>query len=126
MPSTPLYCAAFTLLIRLSTPKLLKPKRLIIPCASFTLNKRGLALPGCARGVTVPTSIKPKPSLLMPSITAPFLSKPAAKPTALGKVMPMSWRGVQIGGLGYKLKIPDFSAHFKLLSVMSCAISASN
>jgi len=100
IPSTPLYLDAFTFSTKLSTPKLLKPKRFTIPCASFTLNKRGLGLPGCGRGVTVPISIKPKPNAAMPSITAPFLSKPAAKPTGFGKVIPITCRGWQVGAFG--------------------------
>ena len=54
---------------------------------------RGRGLPGCARGVTVPTSMKPKPSAASPSMYAPFLSSPAASPTGLRKLRPMTVRG---------------------------------
>ena len=71
-----------------------------MPCAFVTRNNRGFALPGCVRGVTVPISINPKPKAAIPSITAPFLSKPAESPTAFGKLNPMTLRGVHVGGFG--------------------------
>jgi hypothetical protein len=46
---------------------------------------RGFGLPGCGRGVIVPTSTKPKPSAASASMCAPFLSSPAASPTGFGK-----------------------------------------
>ena len=46
---------------------------------------RGRGLPGCARGVTVPTSMKPKPSAASPSMHAPSLSRPAASPTGIAE-----------------------------------------
>ena len=49
---------------------------------------RGLGLPGCALGVTVPTSMKPKPIAPRPSMQRPFLSSPAARPMRLGKRQP--------------------------------------
>ena len=49
---------------------------------------RGFGLPGCARGVVVPISMKPKPSAIKASICAPFLSSPAARPTGFRKVNP--------------------------------------
>ncbi|MNY43827.1 hypothetical protein D3C86_1788100 [compost metagenome] len=64
-----------------STPLLLKPIRLIKASSFGKRNMRGLSFPGCGIGVTVPTSIKPKPRLLNASTYSPFLSKPAAKPT---------------------------------------------
>ena len=73
--------------------------RLIKACACGRRNIRGLGLPGCARGVTVPISMKPKPSAASPSIYVPSLSKPAANPTALGKVMPITLTG-EFTGLG--------------------------
>ena len=47
---------------------------------------RGFGLPGCAFGVTVPTSMKPKPIAPRPSMQRPFLSRPAARPTRFGKL----------------------------------------
>ena len=70
----------------------------MMPCTCGTLNNRGLAFPGCARGVTVPISINPKPNAAIPSITAPFLSKPAASPTGFEKLKPMTLRAIQTGG----------------------------
>jgi len=49
-----------------------------------------LGLPGCARGVTVPVSMKPKPNRSMASGTSAFLSKPAASPIGLGNSHPQS------------------------------------
>ncbi len=46
---------------------------------------RGFGLPGCGRGVSVPTSTKPKPRSSSASGTSAFLSKPAAMPRGLGK-----------------------------------------
>ncbi len=44
-----------------STPLLLKPIRLINPWSSVILNERGLGLPGCGLGVTVPISMNENP-----------------------------------------------------------------
>ena len=44
-----------------------------------------LGLPGCASGVTVPTSTKPKPIAPKASMQRPFLSSPAARPIAIRK-----------------------------------------
>jgi len=49
----------------------------------------GLGLPGCAFGVTVPTSIKPKPISSSSEISWPFLSNPAAKPILLPTLRPL-------------------------------------
>ncbi len=76
--------------------------RLIIASCSGKRNKRGLGLPGCARGVTVPTSIKPKPSLSRPTKCSAFLSKPAAKPTGLGNFKPITSTGASKRGLAIK------------------------
>src|SRR5471030_2083174 len=51
---------------------------------------RGLGLPGCGRGVTVPIPRKPKPMAASASMYSPFLSRPAARPSALGNSRPMS------------------------------------
>ena len=40
-------------------------------------------MPNCCLGVTVPTSIKPKPNLKRELYTSALLSKPAAKPIGL-------------------------------------------
>ena len=40
---------------------------------------RGLGLPGCPLGVTVPTSTKPNPMAARPSMQRAFLSRPAAR-----------------------------------------------
>ena len=80
--------ARATLRRKRSTPSLLKPSRLIIAWASGRRNIRGFGLPGCGRGVTVPHSMKPKPSVARPSMCAAFLSSPAARPTRLGNVEP--------------------------------------
>ena len=46
---------------------------------------RGFGLPGCASGVTVPTSTLPKPIAPKASMQRPFLSSPAARPMRFGK-----------------------------------------
>ncbi|MNR33997.1 hypothetical protein D3C85_1517270 [compost metagenome] len=73
--------------------------RLMIASASGRRNRRGLGLPGCGRGVTVPISTKPKPSWAKPSMAAPFLSRPAASPTGLAKFRPMTVTGKEAGAL---------------------------
>ncbi|MCW0416560.1 hypothetical protein NB689_002314 [Xanthomonas sacchari] len=55
---------------------------------------RGCGLPACARGVTVPISTKPKPSASSASMCLPFLSRPAASPTGLGKSRPKARVGI--------------------------------
>ncbi len=67
--------------------------RLISAPAGGSRNRRGLGLPGCGRGVTVPTSMLPKPSAARPSMQSPFLSRPAANPTGLGKSSPITRTG---------------------------------
>ena len=46
------------------------------------------ALPSCGRGVSVPTSTKPKPSFSIAPGTSAFLSNPAASPSGLGNRNP--------------------------------------
>ena len=58
------------------------------PPSSGSRNSRGLGLPGCACTVTLPTSTKPNPSAAQAGIATAFLSKPAARPTGLGKLRP--------------------------------------
>ncbi|CFP67683.1 Uncharacterised protein [Bordetella pertussis] len=82
-----------TLAMKASSPWLLKPRRLISALARGSRNMRGLGLPGWARGVTVPTSTKPKPRLPSASMWAPFLSRPAASPTGLRSDRPISVAG---------------------------------
>ena len=61
----------------------------------------GAALPLCARGVSVPTSTKPKPMARSSRGTRAFLSKPAAMPTGLGKSRPkIRLRQALVVGLG--------------------------
>src|SRR5690554_4685856 len=59
---------------------------------------RGAGLPGCGRGVTVPTSTKPNPSPNSASTWAPFLSRPAARPTGFGNSSPSTRVGNGRGG----------------------------
>ena len=61
---------------------------------------RGFGLPGCASGVTVPTSTLPKPSAPKASMQRPFLSSPAARPMRLGKRRPASVTGIVDAALG--------------------------
>ena len=66
----------------------------MMPSASTKRNWRGLAFPSCANGVTVPTSMKPKPMAPKPSIASAFLSAPAAKPIGFLNSIPMTVLGV--------------------------------
>ena len=75
-----------------ATPSLLKPILFINPLSLGNLNIRGFGLPGCATGVRVPTSIKPNPKWLNSLNSFASLSKPAAKPTGLGKSIPNTFR----------------------------------
>lgn len=54
--------------------------------SSVSLKTLGFGLPGWGKGVIVPISTKPKPTLNKPSMASPFLSKPAAQPTGLSNV----------------------------------------
>src|SRR5262249_2004065 len=49
-----------------AAPSLLKPSRLITPSSRLSRKTRGRGVPDCGKGVTVPTSTKPKPSLSSP------------------------------------------------------------
>jgi hypothetical protein len=66
--------------------------RLIKPLSSGKRNNRGLSLPGCGLGVSVPISIKPKPKAESSSNSIASLSKPAARPTGLGNLIPKTSR----------------------------------
>src|SRR6267154_543448 len=79
--------------VRASTPSLLNPRRLISASASGIRNRRGLAFPGWARGVTAPISRKPNPRAPSPSMCLPSLSSPAASPTGFGKSRPITRTG---------------------------------
>src|SRR5690554_759969 len=71
-----------------TAPSLLKPMRLRSPRSASRRHRRGRSLPGCAWAVTVPTSTKPKPSIVSPSTARASLSKPAARPKRPGTVRP--------------------------------------
>jgi hypothetical protein len=71
-----------------STPILLKPILFIIASSLISLNNLFFGLPSWAFGVTVPISIKPKPKVENSLYKRAFLSKPAAKPTGFGKLIP--------------------------------------
>ena len=120
IPKIPSYFARFTFSTKTSTPRLLKPFRLIIPSASKIRNWRGLGLPSCANGVTVPTSIKPKPSFPKPSIASPFLSAPAARPIGFLNFSPITSTG--LSGVG-KIGKGSLPAIFSAFIVNSCALS---
>ncbi len=67
--------------------------RLMMLCSFIRRKSRGLGFPGCAEGVTVPVSMKPKPSAPKASTASPFLSSPAASPRRLGNLRPMTSTG---------------------------------
>src|SRR5690606_25627262 len=64
-------------------------------------------LPGCGRGVTVPTSTKPNPSCDRPQMASPFLSRPAASPTGLGNSSPITRTGSLVGALASRPLSPS-------------------
>ena len=78
---------------RAAAPALLKPIRLTIAWLAGARNSRGLGLPGWGWRVTVPTSMKPKPSAGQTGSARPSLSIPAARPTGFGKRTPKTVRG---------------------------------
>jgi len=108
-----------------STPPLLNPIRLMSALAAGSRNMRGRGLPGCARGVTVPTSIKPKPSAPSASIYAPSLSRPAASPTGLGNFTPITVRGRGATRPPMQPERPIACARLSWFSVKWCASSGS-
>jgi hypothetical protein len=55
-------------------PWLLKPKRLIAARSSVRRKRRGFGLPGWARGVAAPISMKPKPARESGARAVAFLS----------------------------------------------------
>ncbi len=70
--------------------------RLINPSSSVMRNKRGLGLPICGFGVSVPISINPNPKLANSLNHRASLSNPAAKPTGFLKVNPNSFRSKRL------------------------------
>jgi len=125
-PSTPRQRARATLATNASRPTLLKPKRLISALARTSRNSRGRGLPACGRGVTVPTSMKPKPSCARASMCSAFLSRPAASPTGLGNSSPMARTGDD-GTFGASSRSRcDARAASASPSVSRCAVSGSS
>ena len=55
--------------------------RLMTALSSRRRKTRGLAFPGCGKGVTEPISTKSKPIRRNPATASPFLSNPAAMPS---------------------------------------------
>src|SRR3954468_6648388 len=82
--------------------------------------RRGLGLPGCGRGVTPPSSTKPKPRAASPSTCWACLSSPAARPTGFGKSRPITRTGAW--GIGLEKK----AAACARRRVSSCAVSGSS
>jgi 2,4-dienoyl-CoA reductase (NADPH2) len=103
-----------------------KPRRLIRARASGRRNRRGVGLPGCASGVTVPTSTKPKPIAPRPSMQRAFLSRPAARPTRLGNFNPASTTGSSTRRLQYAQASGVPWTRARVCSVSSWAVSGSS
>src|SRR5690606_12059806 len=114
-----------TLRTSASTPALLKPMRLTSARYSGSRNIRGRWLPGCGRGVTVPTSTKPKPSASRASTWRPSLSNPAARPTGLGKRRPSTVVGNGRGAGPSTRRSPTACSASSEESPRPCARSAS-
>src|SRR5947207_11490787 len=87
---------------------------------------RGFGFPGWALAVTVPTSTKPKPSAAQAGRATPFLSKPAARPTGLGKARPKTVLGLGGGLKRSRIRSADASeeAARRLRIARLCAASA--
>ncbi|EXI74044.1 MAG: hypothetical protein AW07_02182 [Candidatus Accumulibacter sp. SK-11] len=100
--------------------------RLMIACRSGIRNIRGRGFPGCGRGVTVPTSMKPKPSAASASMCSPFLSRPAARPTGLGNSSPMSETGSGGTGLASRQLAPVARNRSTPAMPIPCATSGSS
>ena len=100
-----------------------------MPSASIKRNWRGLALPSCASGVTVPTSINPNPIAPKPSMASPFLSAPAANPIGFLNLIPITVFSCPCGqansvlSSGFNGELPLNLSSFM---VKSCACSGSN
>ena len=62
-PSIPIGLFFFILSLTTSLPELLKPRRFIKALSFSNLKTLGFLFPYCFKGVTVPTSTKPKPKL---------------------------------------------------------------
>src|SRR5690242_19330267 len=88
--------------------------------ASGSRKRRGVGLPGCGRGVTPPSSMKPKPSAASASTFCASLSSPAASPTGLGKSRPMTRTGAS--RIGPEKKRAASASR----RVSSCAVSGSS
>ena len=88
IPNIPLLGLDLIRVLIFSAPKLLNPNLFISAWSSTKRKTLGLGFPYWARGVTVPTSTKPNPSLNKELYTSASLSKPAAIPTGLGIFFP--------------------------------------
>ena len=75
-------------------------------------------MPGCANGVTVPTSINPNPSEPSESMKSPFLSRPAAMPNLFSKITSQNGEiNLFAGGRQIKSLVPliDVARCFKFM-----------
>ena len=106
-----------------SWPSLLKPSRLITASSLVSRKIRGLGLPDCGSGVTVPASAKPKPSESNASGTSAFLSYPAAKPSGLGKSIPAT----RTFKRGSERRLETIGRpHLRAVIESACAVSGSS
>ena len=67
---------------------MLKPSLFIKASSSGRRKTLGASFPACPYGVTVPTSVNPKPDKIISFGTSAFLSKPAARPIGLLNIKP--------------------------------------
>ncbi|MNC90089.1 hypothetical protein D3C83_61390 [compost metagenome] len=70
--------------------------------------------------------MKPKPNRASASMQAPFLSRPAARPTGLGNERPITVRAQAAGAGGAGNGRPAPSRTDKAFRVTWCAVSASS
>ena len=91
---------------------------------------RGLGLPACGSGVTVPISTKPNPRANKAGYMRPSLSNPAASPIGLFTVFPKSFVcRTGKSSRNCRLKNGITPGIFETIStedsILSCAVSAS-
>ena len=119
--------ARLTLATNAARPSLLKPSRLISAPASGMRNMRGFGLPGCASGVTVPTSTKPKPIAPKRVDAAAVLVEPCGQADAVGKASgPRSSPGRRHARLRDSATSGVRWIRASAASVRSCACSGSS
>ena len=125
IPNRPICLLDLILSAIFFAPKLLKPSLLIKASSSTSRKTLGFGFPYCFKGVTVPTSTKPNPSLNNELYTSAFLSNPAAMPIGFSNFLSNNSVVNKLSSsfffkmFGIRLNFNDFIAKL-------CAASGSN